>query len=344
MSDLNDLELPALAAHLMGDWRVTSSPLRRLLELARDEDLGSSPAAFTNQSGLTDASHGLGDITTHASITTGANATARMVTREDLVVAGLACLPAVAEVFARHSPGDDHGGPASRVRLTLASVDGRRVSRGSVLAEFSGPLADILAIERTALNLVSRLSGVATLAARFVDEIGGAGRARIYDTRKTTPGMRVLEKYAVRCGGAMCHRIGLFDAVLLKDNHLAGVAPDQLPAFVTSASARARELARQAGQSLAFIELEVDTLDQLGRVLGAGGCGVGIILLDNMSLDQLRQAVELRDRSGLAIELEASGGVRLDTVRAIAQTGVERISAGAITHQAVSRDIGLDID
>jgi nicotinate-nucleotide pyrophosphorylase (carboxylating) len=130
----------------------------------------------------------------------------------------------------------------------------------------------------------------------------------------------------------------------LKDNHLAGVVPNELPAFVTRAAARARELASHAGQSLSFIELEVDTVEQLQRVLDAGGCGVGIILLDNMTPDQLRRAVELRDRSGLAIALEASGGVRLDTVRAIAQTGVERISAGAITHQAVSRDIGLDIE
>jgi nicotinate-nucleotide pyrophosphorylase (carboxylating) len=317
VQDLNEITLSALFERLTGDWRKPASPLRRLLELARDEDMG------LPQSG--------GDVTSVAAIDASAVATAAMVAREDLVVAGLRCLPGLTGVF----------GPSVRAEARVA--DGAKVAAGAVLAEFSGPLLEILALERTTLNLVSRLCGVAAMAHEFAERVRSVGRARVYDTRKTTPGLRSLEKYATRCGGACCHRVGLYDAVLIKDNHLAGVKPGDFAAFVAATVSTARQAAASERRHLSFVELEVDSLEQFDRVLAAGGCGVDIVLLDNMSLHNLRQAVAQRDRSGLGIQLEASGGVRLDTVRAIAETGVERISAGAITHGAVSRDIAFDI-
>jgi nicotinate-nucleotide pyrophosphorylase (carboxylating) len=163
-------------------------------------------------------------------------------------------------------------------------------------------------------------------------------RARLYDTRKTTPGLRVLEKYAVRCGGGMCHRIGLFDAVLIKDNHIVGVGLDRLAAVVAEASRRARD-----EREVSFVEVEVESLAQLERVLGLGPGIVDIVLLDNMGLDDLRRAVAMRDASASKPALEASGGVRLDTVRAIAETGVERISAGTLTHGATWLDVAMDM-
>jgi nicotinate-nucleotide pyrophosphorylase (carboxylating) len=188
------------------------------------------------------------------------------------------------------------------------------------------------------LNLVGRLSGVATLTRRFVDAVQGTP-ARIYDTRKTTPGWRRLEKYAVKCGGGCTHRTGLFDAVLIKDNHLAWM---QLRPG--DAVRRAREFLRAtlrdpAQAETMLLEVEVDTLEQLEDALPAGP---DIVLLDNMSLEQLRAAVARRNAVDPGIELEASGGVNLRTVRGIAETGVERISVGALTHSAVSLDVALD--
>lgn len=314
VQDLNALPLPALFTALIGNPRAHDSPLRRLLDLARDEDLGH-----------------LGDITSFASIPEHQQGTARLIARESMTLAGIAVIPAIVESFA-----------SARIRIDLFAQDGDTVVAKSPVAEFTGPLRDILAFERTLLNLLSRLSGVATTAAEFVARVSGT-RTAILDTRKTTPGLRALEKYAVRCGGALCHRIGLFDAMLIKDNHIAGVSLSHLPAFVTQAVARAKSATTAAERPLSFIELEVDSLDQFSAILDAGGCAVDIVLLDNMPPDRLREAVALRDRSGLRIQLEASGGVNLNTVRAIAETGVERISAGAITHHAVSRDLALDI-
>ena len=308
---LNSLPLPDLFAAL-----GCQAHLGRLLELAREEDLD-CPGW---------------DITTLASVPAGKTATAKLVARENLTVSGLACLPGLLAAFA---PG---------VIARTHTVDGRFAPKSSVLAEFSGRLDGILALERTTLNMLSRLSGIATLAAEFTRRVEGVGRARIYDTRKTTPGWRVLEKYAVRCGGAMCHRVGLFDAVLLKDNHITGVPLSDLARFVAAAAARARALSSQERRPLSFVELEVDSLEQFECILAAGGCGVDIVLLDNMTPELLRRAVDLRDRSNLGILLEASGGVRLETVAAIAATGVERISAGAITHHAVAVDLAFDID
>lgn len=218
------------------------------------------------------------------------------------------------------------------------ACDGQLVSAGDRLAELEGPVRELLTAERLLLNLISRLSGIATLTRQFVQAVQGTA-AGIYDTRKTTPGWRRLEKYAVRCGGGRNHRTGLFDAVLIKDNHLAlmQLRPGE-------AVRRVREFLLAAGQASdraepLIVEVEVDTLDQLDEALTAGP---DIILLDNMSLGQLREAVVRRDAVVPEIELEASGGVNLSTVRAIAQTGVDRISVGALTHSAVALDVALD--
>jgi nicotinate-nucleotide pyrophosphorylase (carboxylating) len=202
----------------------------------------------------------------------------------------------------------------------------------------------LLTGERILLNLIGRLSGIATLTRRYVDAVAGTG-ARIYDTRKTTPGWRRLEKYAVRLGGGHNHRTGLFDAILIKDNHLALGAAGQGAAHLSPAQAvrRARDLAQSMAAAKSaeplIVEVEVDTLGQLALVLEESP---DIVLLDNMPPDVLREAVALRNRVASGIELEASGGVTLESVTEIAGTGVERISVGALTHSATNLDVGLD--
>jgi nicotinate-nucleotide pyrophosphorylase (carboxylating) len=308
--DLNALALPDLFAEL-----ARTGLVRRAIELSRDEDLGDA-----------------GDVTSEVFVPSDARAVGRVVAREGLVVAGLAAL------------GEVKRSMAPRVAFETAAVDGARVAAGTLLAELRGPMREILAAERTLLNLVGRLSGIAGLTAQYVEAVRGTG-AQVFDTRKTTPGLRALEKYAVRCGGGRCHRLGLYDAVLIKDNHLAGVAEERLGAAVRAAAAAAR--ARPGG--VWFVEVEVATLEQLRAILDADGAGADIVLLDNMSLGQLREAVAMRDRWGggagsARLLLEASGGVRLETIRAIAETGVERISAGALTHRAVSADVAMDVE
>ncbi len=215
--------------------------------------------------------------------------------------------------------------------------DGGAIVAGQTLVAFEGRIRDMLAAERLLLNMIGRLSGIASWTARYVSAMGGAG-ARLYDTRKTTPGWRRLEKYAVRCGGGMNHRTGLFDAMLIKDNHLAlaGLVPGE-------AVRRARDFLAQLEwdgvRPDLIVEVEVDTLEQLDDVLSAEP---DIVLLDNMTLEQLRRAVALRDASRAGVQLEASGGITLETIRAIAETGVERISVGALTHSATALDVGLD--
>jgi nicotinate-nucleotide pyrophosphorylase (carboxylating) len=196
-----------------------------------------------------------------------------------------------------------------------------------------------------------RLSGVATRTAAFVKAAAaGGGKAGIYDTRKTTPGLRLLEKYAVRCGGGFCHRLGLYDAVLIKDNHVAAMRAQQpdasLADLVKDAAKRARMEALKEG--LRFVMLEVDSIDQFRQVLEGGACGiaddkVNIVLLDNMTPEELLQAASIRDAAKVRVELEASGGVTLETVGAIAATGVDRVSTGSLTHGAVWVDFGLDM-
>jgi len=223
--------------------------------------------------------------------------------------------------------------------------DGSVVEPGTTLAHLQGSARDLLTCERIALNFVGRLSGISTLTRRYVDAIRGT-TAAVYDTRKTAPGWRRLEKYAVHCGGGRNHRTGLFDAVLIKDNQLAFGGDPASGAKYGPADAvrRAREFLAQAaaenpGLADLPVEIEVDTLDQLALVLPASP---DIVLLDNMSLAQLQEAVALRWRTMPEVQLEASGGVTLATIRAIAETGVERISVGALTHSAVALDVGLD--
>jgi nicotinate-nucleotide pyrophosphorylase (carboxylating) len=246
----------------------------------------------------------------------------RIVARQAGVLAGLQVAKLVFEQFDRD------------LQWTTHVEDGRPLQPGSVVADLSGPVRSLLSVERTALNFLTHLSGVATLTRCYVDSAGGS-RANIFDTRKTLPGWRVLEKYAVRCGGGRNHRVGLFDMVLIKDNHLAGwkaSGPDHSVAAAVHA-------ARSRVAPGIPIEVEVDTLEQLADALSAAP---DIVLLDNMDLAMLRQAVDIRNRVATRVELEASGGVNLNTVAGIAQTGVERISVGALTHSAPALDLAFD--
>lgn len=260
---------------------------------------------------------GSGDVTTLATVPADALASAVMVAREPLVVCGL---PLAEAVFKEVS---------ARLVLAPTAKDGERAGKGQELLAVQGPARAILAAERVSLNFVQRLSGVATLTARFVAAVAGTG-ARILDTRKTTPGWRQLEKYAVQCGGGINHRLGLYDRILIKDNHLAalrGEAPSAIEAAVRRARAQFPKL---------IVEVEADTLEQAGQACQAGA---DVILLDNMSNENLRTAVRLI--AGRA-KTEASGGVNLASVRAIAETGVDFISVGALTHSAPAVDIALD--
>jgi nicotinate-nucleotide pyrophosphorylase (carboxylating) len=260
---------------------------------------------------------GAGDVTSIATVLEGFAARAAMIAREELVVCGLQFAVAAFE------------GVSTAARVELLSSDGTRVQRGAKILEVEGPARALLTAERVALNFVQRLSGVATLASRFVEAVAGT-RATILDTRKTTPGWRELEKYAVRCGGAQNHRLGLWDMVLIKDNHLVALR-DARPNAIAAAVQRARE-------KFPTLKIEVEA-DTLGQVEQAVGAGADIILLDNMPVEKLRSAVRLV--AGLA-KTEASGGVNLQTVREIAETGVDYISVGAMTHSARAVDIGLD--
>ncbi|MCA8998979.1 MAG: carboxylating nicotinate-nucleotide diphosphorylase [Planctomycetaceae bacterium] len=210
--------------------------------------------------------------------------------------------------------------------------DGESVEPGTLIATIRGPMRELLVGERTALNFLTLLSGTATLTRRFVEAASGTS-AKILDTRKTLPGLRALQKYAVRCGGGENHRIGLFDAVLIKDNHLAWWTKSGRT--LAEAVTHARSLV-PAGLT---IEIEVDSLEQLAQVLPAAP---DIVLVDNYSIADLRMAIALRNDLAPGVQLEASGGVNLDTVVEIAKTGVDRISVGALTHSAPALDIGVD--
>jgi nicotinate-nucleotide pyrophosphorylase (carboxylating) len=257
---------------------------------------------------------GAGDLTTSAVVPEGAQARARIEQRAPGVVAGLDVARAVFERV------------DASLRFEACAPEGEWREPG-VLAELSGTAASILAGERVALNFLGRLSGVATLTARYVQAVEGTG-ARILDTRKTTPGLRELEKAAVRAGGGMSHRRGLYDAILVKENHAA------LAGGVGEATRRALAAAPQG----VTVEVECATLEEVEAALAAG---VPRILLDNMAAPELRRAVEL---AGGRAELEASGGITLDTVRAVAETGVDFISVGALTHSAPALDVSLLLD
>ena len=266
---------------------------------------------------------GSGDVTSELLFKGSVNARARIVAREDLIVCGM---DLVHEVLCQY---DD------QLKLEILTRDGQFVPKQAVMAVIEGPLTSILSAERVVLNFLQRLCGIATLTGKYVQMVQHT-KAKIYDTRKTTPAWRVLEKYAVRCGGAYNHRMGLYDGVLIKDNHLAEFA-DSIPERLTELVQRASAL-----EQVKFFEVEVDCIDQLVQVLEVSG--IDIVLLDNMDESQMREAVLLRDKICKSAQplLEASGGITLDNLAAAADTGVDRIAVGAITHSAIAVDIGLD--
>jgi nicotinate-nucleotide pyrophosphorylase (carboxylating) len=257
-----------------------------------------------------------GDVTSLATIPEGTQARARVVARAAGVIAGL---PLVAAAFRKLAP---------ETAISAGSRDGISVAARTTLMQVAGPARAMLAAERTALNLLGHLSGVATATHELVRRVADT-KLRICCTRKTTPGLRALEKYAVRCGGGFNHRFGLDDAMLIKDNHIA----------VAGGIRAVLERARGAAGHLVKIEIEVDTLDQLREVLAVGLADA--VLLDNMDTATLRQAVAM---TAGTLPLEASGGITLDTIAAIAATGVDYASSGWITHSAPNLDVALDIE
>lgn len=271
---------------------------RPILEMALSEDLGEA-----------------GDITTAAIIPPEAAATARLVAREPGVAAGI---PIALQAFAMVDPA---------VTWSIGVVEGRPFAAGDLLAEVTGPAAPILTAERTALNLVARTCGIATRTAAVVAAVAHTG-VEVAATRKTTPGLRALEKYAVVCGGGSPHRLGLYDAVLIKDNHLA----------VVGSVRGAVGAARRRVASGVVVEVEVTTLEGLDEAIAAGA---DVVLLDNMTPDQVRVAVE---RAGGRVRLEASGGITPETVVAFAETGVDVVSMGWLTHSAPALDLALDFE
>ncbi len=287
---------------------IDSETLRQIIQSARLEDIGPDGS----------------DVTSDVMVAPHCQASARLRTRAAGSLAGVALLPAIVETY------------DGTIRLHVDRLDGERVENGMEVARLTGSLRSILAIERVALNFLCHLSGIATLTSHFVAAIEGTGVA-IYDTRKTTPMLRALEKYAVACGGGCNHRMGLHDAVLIKDNHLAHLSADQFGPALTDACSRVRSVKPR----VKFIEIEVDHVDQLAAVFDAAPDRV---LLDNMTPDDLRQAVAMRNSLAVGIQLEASGRVDLENVRQIAETGVDLVSIGSITHSAPALDLGLDID
>ena len=328
--------------------------LKRLMAIAISEDFGE-----------------LGDLTSQALIPRGIQGRASFSARKEGVIAGLVAVPTCITLI------------DPTLKWFSCCREGQFVEKGTKIAEFVGPVLSMMTAERLLLNLLGHLCGVATLTRRFVNQIEGTG-ARIYDTRKTTPGWRRLDKYAVRCGGGMNHRTGLFDAILIKDNHLAFGA---LPGHVLDsdhseniddknekkkkkkadsciehrsdlfspgeAVRRAKTYLRQLldekrhygfhdvfpDNRIPLVEIEIDAIDHFEDVLAAEP---DIVLLDNMSPKIMRKAVQIRNRLDSFAELEASGGITLETVREVAETGVERISVGTLTHSNFSLDIGMD--
>ncbi len=286
-----------------------SDAARPLIVLALQEDLGriDNPSA--------------GDVTSRTVIPSQRQGEVAIVSRQDGRLAGLPLIELILEHF------------SETVDLHLQACDGQAVNKGGSVGQLRGSVRAILAAERTILNFLSHLSGIATLTRAFVDAVSGT-KAAILDTRKTLPGYRLLQKYAVRCGGGVNHRIGLFDAVMLKDNHLAACGvhgTQEMTKAVQTVRAR-------CGPGMEIV-VEVDSLEQLGHLLAAGP---DIILLDNMSPAQLQEACRMRDAQAPTILLEASGGITLETVRAVAESGVDRISIGQLTHSAPSLDLGFD--
>ncbi len=297
----------------MAGHHTETDPLRRrvreLTEVARTEDLADR-----------------GDITSEL-MTPDVTAEYRLVARERGVWAGCLIAGEVLELY----------DPRMELRWADGIEDGAVLTPGTTIARLLGPARSVLTVERVLLNFLQRLCGVATVTRAYVDAVAGTG-VPIYDTRKTLPGWRQLDRYAVRCGGGRNHRMGLYDAVLAKDNHLADIPASRLAAAVSDLVARAASLQPPPE----FIEIEVDTLQQLEQVFKV--VGVQVVLLDNFSVDDTRAALALRESLGLAgkVQLEASGGITAETVGSVAQAGVDRIAVGAITHSAPALDLALE--
>jgi len=296
----------------------TIEQVKDLIQLARQEDLGP---------------HAGDDVTSRLTLPEDRTAVGTLLQKEVGVVCGLPIVEMICRVY------------DERLRVEMIPgfhmdiIEGRYSDqRTTPLLRVRGPVRALLSAERIILNFLQHMSGVATQTNRFVRRVAGTA-AKIYDTRKTRPGFRLLDKYAVRCGGGENHRVGLFDGVLAKDNHLVGVAVRDLKDWATKLVARSR-----AESADRFIEIEVTALDQLQELLKVDG--IHVILLDNMDCPTMERAVQMRNAAGRqeSLALEASGGVTLDTVRSIAMTGVERIAVGAITHSAPALDISLEIE
>jgi len=270
------------------------------------------------------------DLTTLALVPPGIVGSAIILPRVSGVAAGVDLIEAMLQEMDAKITWEQHVG------------DGEAFVPKQALATLSGETRDLLTCERTILNFLGRLCGIATLTHRFVSKVQGT-KARVYDTRKTTPGWRRLEKYAVRCGGGRNHRLGLFDGVLIKDNHLACRASNDGKLLDPETAVRTAKTFLASGafrfENPPMIEIEIDSLEQLPSALRGLP---DIVLLDNMSCEQMKQCVGMRDRLALSVELEASGGVNIDTIGKIALTGVDRISVGALTHSATNLDLGLD--
>jgi nicotinate-nucleotide pyrophosphorylase (carboxylating) len=291
------------------------SEIRDLINLAKREDLGND------------------DVTSRLMVPENQIGVGTLMQKET----GIACGLPIVEMICRAYD--------ERLRVEMIPgfhmeiIEGRFAdARSTPLLRLRGPMRSLLAAERVILNFLQHMGGVATQTQRFVRRVAGT-QAKIYDTRKTIPGFRALDKYAVRCGGGMNHRIGLFDGLLVKDNHIAAIPLRDLAAQLSQSVARSR-----AEDPARFIEVEVDNLTQLREVLKVDG--IHVILLDNMDCPTMEQAVAMRNATGRkpAVQMEASGGVTLDTVRQIAMTGIDRIAVGALTHSALALDVGLDVE
>ena len=268
-----------------------------------------------------------GDITSEVSIPVGHSSKGALVARESGIMAGMSIVKDILGYY------DD------KIELDIYVKDGTEFEAGQVLAELSGNTRTMLAAERVILNFLQRLCGIATITAQYVNEVSHT-KTKICDTRKTTPGWRTLEKYAVRCGGGTNHRNSLYDAVLVKDNHLASLGGESLKEKLSTMVQNVLLMDNKPS----FIEVEVDNLEQLAQVLELDD--IDIVLLDNMSIDEMKLAVEMRNNicsTGKKTQLEASGGITIEKLKDIAETGVDRISVGALTHAVRNLDIALDM-
>lgn len=293
---------------------LSTDTRRRLLDAGLDpDDVAASVRSFVAE----DLMGGV-DVTSVATIPAAQRSVATFGARQDGVVAGLPVVAAVVDTVCGDESSD----------LEYLVDDGDRVVAGDAVARVTAPTRTMLTAERTALNLLCRLSGIATLTRRWADELSGTP-ARVRDTRKTTPGLRALEKYAVRCGGGVNHRFGLADMALVKDNHVAAAGG------VAAAYAAVRAL-----EGTIPVEIEVDDLDGLAAAIAAGADEV---LIDNFDLEQMRRAVAYRDEHAPGVLLEASGGLTLSVARAVGETGVDWIAVGELTHSAPILDLGLDL-